>query len=119
MKNYCARFEGVWSFPQFHNRGPVSLMRYFRVMGQVSVLLPEALVREARLDQGDVSLETAKFVALELFREQKVSIGRAAELCGVALAEFQEYARQHEVPIFYYGSEQEAEDRRALAKLGL
>jgi predicted HTH domain antitoxin len=94
-------------------------VRYLEVMGHVSVLLPEDLVREARLDDGDVSVETAKVVALELFREQRVSLGRAAELCGVPLAEFLEYVRRHEVPILYYGANEQAEERRALAKLGL
>lgn len=81
--------------------------------------MPEALVREAGLDKGDVSLETAKVVPLGLFRERKVSIGRAAELCGVTLTEFLEVAWQHGVPILRHGAEEQAEDKRALAKMGL
>lgn len=64
-------------------------------------------------------MESKKTLALGLFRDQKISIGRAVELCGVTVAEFHEFARQHAVPILQYGSEQQAEDARALAKLGL
>jgi hypothetical protein len=50
-------------------------------MATVNVDLPADLVSVAKLDQGNVSQEAAKFIALELFREGTVSIGRAAELC--------------------------------------
>lgn len=64
-------------------------------------------------------MASKRLLALALFREQKLSIGGAAELCGVTVAEFHEFARQHLVPIFQYGTEQQAEDARALIKLGL
>ena len=47
-------------------------------------------LREARLD-----------VALELLRESKVSMGRAAELAGVTLYEMLDLARQRGVPSGY------------------
>ena len=37
--------------------------------------LPADLVSAAKLDRGDVSLETAKFIALELFREGTIALG--------------------------------------------
>ena len=42
--------------------------------------LPSDLVVAAKLDQGNVSEEAAKLIALGLFRGS-VSLGRAAELC--------------------------------------
>jgi predicted HTH domain antitoxin len=87
-------------------------------MGTVSLELPADLVSAARLDQGDVSREAAKFIALELFREGKLSIGRAAELCQTPLEAFMEFAGEHEVP-WHYGIAELEEDRRTLERLGL
>jgi predicted HTH domain antitoxin len=86
-------------------------------MSQVKVLLSEDLVKAAHLESGEVSLEAAKLIALELFREQKVSIGRAAELCGVPLATFMDFAAAHEVPPLNYDHADLKHDRRTLAKL--
>lgn len=65
---------------------------------------------------GDLAKETAKLLALELFREDKVSMGRAAELCQTPIAVFMEFAAEHEVPL-HYGVAELEEDRRTLAKL--
>lgn len=92
-------------------------MGYREDMSQVNVILPEELVKAARLDQGNVSQEAAKLIALELFREQKVSVGRAAELCGVPLAAFMDFAAAHEVPPINYGLADLEQDRQTLAKL--
>jgi predicted HTH domain antitoxin len=86
-------------------------------MAAVNLELPADLVVAAKLDQGDVSQEAAKLIALELFREGIVSLGRAAELCSTPLAVFMEFAAAHGVPPLNYGMEQLEEDRRTLAKL--
>jgi predicted HTH domain antitoxin len=88
-------------------------------MATVNVELPSDLVVAAKLDQGNVSEEAAKLIALELFREWTVSIGRAAELCATPLAIFMDFAAAHGVPPLNYGPEQLEEDRRTLSKLRL
>jgi predicted HTH domain antitoxin len=86
-------------------------------MANVTVDLPADLVSVAKLDQGDVSQEAAKFIALELFREGTVSLGRAAELCATPLAAFMDFAAGHGVPPLRYGMAQFEEDRLTLNKL--
>ena len=86
-------------------------------MATVNVELSAELVSAAKLDQGNVSREAAKLIALELFREGTVSLGRAAELCATPLAAFMDFATAHGVPSLNYGTEQLEEDRRSLAKL--
>lgn len=81
--------------------------------------MPVALVQAAKLDASDLSQEAARLLALELFREQKVSIGRAAELCRTPLAAFMDFAAKHEVSPIRYGVTELEEDRRTLAELGL
>jgi predicted HTH domain antitoxin len=88
-------------------------------METVLLKLPADLVRAADLDSGDPSKEAAKLLALELFRENKISLGRAAELSQTPLALFMDFAAQHEVSPIRYGEQELEEDRRTLAELGL
>jgi len=58
-------------------------------MKTLQVELPVDLVALAKLDRGSgVSQEAAKLIALELFREDEISLGRAAELCRKPLEAF-------------------------------
>jgi predicted HTH domain antitoxin len=63
----------------------------------------------SQLNAGDLAKETAKLLALELFREDKVSMGRAAELCYTPIEAFIEFAAEHEVPL-HYGTAELEED---------
>ena len=85
-------------------------------MGLIHLHLPAELVKAASLDQGNVSEETAKLIALQLFREDKVSLGRAAELCGTPLEEFLAFASDRQVPL-HYGFAEVEEDRLAFQRL--
>jgi predicted HTH domain antitoxin len=82
-----------------------------------SLELPTDLLQVvSQLNAGDLAEETAKLLALELFREDKISMGRAAELCHTHLEAFMEFAAEHEVPL-HYGIAELEEDRRTLARL--
>jgi predicted HTH domain antitoxin len=85
-------------------------------MAAVNLQLPADLVSLAKLDQGDVSEEAAKMIALVLFREDKVSLGRAAELCQTPLEAFMEFAAEHGVPL-HFGLQELEEDRRTAERL--
>ena len=87
-------------------------------MQKVSVEISSELVSAAGLDAGNLSAETARLLALELYREDKVSLGRAAELCRMPLEKFMEFAARHNVPLHYDAGALE-EDRRTLERLGL
>jgi predicted HTH domain antitoxin len=84
-------------------------------METVTVELPAALLRAAKLDASDLSQEAARLLALELFREEKVSLSRAAELCGTPLAAFMDFAAAHDVSPIRYGVSELEQDRRILA----
>jgi predicted HTH domain antitoxin len=82
-----------------------------------SLELPADLLQVvSQLNAGDLAGETAKLLALELFREDKISMGRAAELCHTPLAAFMEFAAEHNAPM-HYGLAELEQDRRTLAKL--
>lgn len=87
-------------------------------MQTVSVEIPEELVRAAGWSFENLSAEAVPLLALELYREDKISLGRAAELCQMAIERFMEFSARHNVPL-HYGNQDLEEDRRTLERLGL
>ena len=85
-------------------------------MKLVQVQLSEALAEAAQLNRADPSPDAARLLALELFREDKVSLGRAAELCQTPVEAFMEFAGQRDVPL-HYGVAELDEDRRTMQRL--
>jgi len=73
-------------------------------MESVRIELPSALLRAANLDNENLSQEAARLLALELFREEKVSLGRVAD--------FMDFAAKHGVPPLRYSHEDLEEERR-------
>jgi predicted HTH domain antitoxin len=92
---------------------------YLKGVDTVRVDLPADRLQAAKLDFANPSQEAARLLALELFREEKISLGRAAELCRTPLAAFMDFAAAHEVSPIRYGLTELEEDRRTLAELGL
>ena len=88
-------------------------------MQTVNVKLPSELLRVANLDQRNLSKEAARLLALELYREGKVSLARAAELCQAPLAAFMDFASNHGVPPLHYSFEDLEEDRQTGNRLEL
>jgi predicted HTH domain antitoxin len=86
-------------------------------METVRIELPSDLLRAANLEESNLSQEAARLLALELYREDKVSLGRAAELCQTPLASFMDFAAKHGVPPLRYGFEDLEEERRTADRL--
>lgn len=93
-------------------------MRYLENMQTVRVEIPEELVVAAGLDADNLSAEATRLLAMELYREDGVSLGRAAELCHLPVEQFMEFAGRHNVPL-HYGADDLEKDRRTLERLGL
>jgi predicted HTH domain antitoxin len=85
-------------------------------MEAVQVALPIDLLRAAGVNLADASREAAMLLTLELYRENKISLGRAAELCQSSVEAFMVFAGRHEVPMHYSATDLE-EDRRTLERL--
>jgi predicted HTH domain antitoxin len=86
-------------------------------METVDIKLPSELLKAANLEQSSLSLEAARLLALELYREDRLSLGRAAELCQTPLAAFMEFAAKHGVPPLRYSFEELEEERRTADRL--
>jgi predicted HTH domain antitoxin len=87
-------------------------------METVRVELPSVLLKAENLeDGGNVSQAAARLLALELYREDKVSLERAAALCQTPLAAFMEFAAQRGVPPLRYNYEDLDQERRSSDQL--
>jgi predicted HTH domain antitoxin len=87
-------------------------------MESVDVKLPSELLRAANLEESSsLSQEAARLLALELYREDKISLGRAAELCQTPLAAFMDFAAKHGVPPLRYSFEDLEEERQIADRL--
>ena len=85
-------------------------------MNGVQITVPAELLEAAGVNPADASRESARLLALELYRENKVSLGRAAELCEMPIEAFMVFAGKHEAPMHYGVSDLE-EDRLTLERL--
>ena len=87
-------------------------------METVNIVVPAALLKAANLEEANLSQEASRLLALELYREDKVSLGRAAELCQTPLADFMDFVAKHGVPPLRYSFEELEEERRSSDRLG-
>lgn len=89
-------------------------------METVDLKLPSELLQAANLEGGSLSEETARLLALELYREGKLSLGRAADLCQTSVAAFMEFAARHGVPpLRQNGEDMESRSRTLSAGSGV
>lgn len=65
------------------------------------------------MEASNLSQAGARLLALEVYREDKVSLGLAAELCETSLAAFMDFAAKHGVPPLRYSFEDLEEERRS------
>lgn len=84
-------------------------------MPSVQVELSAELVALSQGADAQPSRAAAKLIALELYREHRVSLGKAAELAGMALEEFMEFSAQREIPLHYTPPDWEADHTAARA----
>jgi predicted HTH domain antitoxin len=87
-------------------------------MATFTVEISEEFFTLAALTGGTPARNIAMLLALELFREGRASLGRAAELAGMGIEEFMEFAAHRQVPL-HYTRDDWAEDRETAGRLKL
>lgn len=86
-------------------------------MSTVQVELPVELLELS--GTGEVPTKAARHImALELFRERRATLGKAAELAGLSVEQFMDFSARREVPLNYELADLEA-DRTTAKALGL
>lgn len=85
-------------------------------MRTVTLEFPDELLLLAGFRTEHLSQEALKLIVLELFREEVLSLGKAAELCGLSISEFMEFAALRQVPL-HYGEQELQQDREQFERL--
>lgn len=81
--------------------------------GTVKVPIPKELKDIFNVGEDEIGKEALKSIAIELYREGKISMGKAAEIAGVSKIEMMGILREKEVPL-QYSEEDLEEDLKAL-----
>ncbi len=85
-------------------------------MPNVTIEIPAEVLTLAGLPGVSDSNRATLLLALELYREGRVSLGRAAELAGAGIEEFMEFSAHRQVSL-HYGEADLAEDRATAERL--
>jgi predicted HTH domain antitoxin len=81
--------------------------------------VPSDLLALLRKSRREMEQEVQLWIALELFRQRKISAGRATELAGISLSDFMDLTRQHSVEWMSYTDDElrvELREAKALAE---
>ena len=85
-------------------------------MPNVTIEIPADVLTLADVPGVSDSNRATLLLALELYREGRVSLGRAAELAGVGIEEFMEFSAHRQVSL-HYGEADLAEDHATAERL--
>ena len=77
------------------------------------VTFPDDLLESTKLTEAELIRE----LALTLFQSERLTLGQAAQLCGVPQLNFQRLLASRKIPI-HYGPEEMQEDLRRVEGLG-
>ncbi|MFQ6093712.1 MAG: UPF0175 family protein [bacterium] len=83
----------------------------------LQVDFPEDVFFTLRKSKRGLEQEVKKIVALELFRQRRLSSGKAAQLAGMCLSDFMDLTREHKIPWVEYTEEElkkEVEEAREI-----
>ncbi|WP_297509273.1 UPF0175 family protein [Thermococcus sp.] len=85
-------------------------------MGEVTVTVPSDLARILKVDRDEVPKVVRLYLAIELYREGLVSLGKAAEIAGLSKWEMMEVLASKGIPLNYTRRDLE-EDIETLERL--
>jgi predicted HTH domain antitoxin len=82
-------------------------------MATVFIEIPSEVIHAARMTPEELRRE----LAIHLFREEKLSFGKARELAGMNVWDFQNLLGSRNIPV-HYGMEEYEEDLKTLKEMG-
>ena len=85
-------------------------------MGVTSVEIPKDLALLLKTREKDLPKKVKEILAVELYKEKIISIGKAAEIAGLSKWEMFEILAMKKIPLQYYPEDLE-EDIKTLRKL--
>ncbi|POQ98385.1 hypothetical protein AU468_13600 [Alkalispirochaeta sphaeroplastigenens] len=73
---------------------------------KVNLEIPDSVLLALNENENELVAKMKVFSALEYYRQNKLSLGKAAELANVSTARFTEILGQHDIPSIRYSPEQ-------------
>lgn len=74
-------------------------------------------LRAEGFDKNSLQREAQISIAVRLFEDHRLSLGKAAELAGVPLVRFMDILRQFKVPIVEYGEDELSQDLQTIESI--
>ncbi len=84
-------------------------------MKTITLELPDELLELSGFHTDSLSHDALSMIVLELYREEAISLGKAAQLTGLTIDGFMEFSSSRKVPLHYTEAEME-EDRLTLQR---
>ncbi|MCL2704377.1 MAG: UPF0175 family protein [Defluviitaleaceae bacterium] len=66
------------------------------------ISIPENIVLSTRQSTKEFEKEAKRAIALKFYKDEKLSLGQAAELAGFTKYEFIRYLGDHQIPVFRF-----------------
>lgn len=85
---------------------------------RTEIELPKELLLICRVKESEIDIFLKKLIAVELYKEEIVSMGKAAEIAGISKIDFIDFLRERKIPV-RYGREEIEKDIETLKKLEL
>ena len=80
---------------------------------RIEVQLPRNLLGTLNMPAEELGQKAVEWIALELFREDKISGGKAAEIMGLTKAQFIDFLNRRRIPYLDATPEELVEDMKA------
>lgn len=77
---------------------------------KIKVEVPEEILLATRFSKEDMAKEFKKITAMELYREGKLSLGKASKLANLCISDFIDFLGIHKVSVFEYTKEELEEE---------
>lgn len=74
---------------------------------KTQLLLPKEIIKICRVRESELPKFLNKTIAVELFREGMISIGKAAEISGISKHEMMDALASKKIPLHYSGEDLE------------
>lgn len=83
----------------------------------VSIEIPRDLLGVLEVPRNQLKARLSELIAVELFREGKISSGKGAELLGVSKLDFIRMLAKRDIPYFTQSSDELADEIREIDRL--
>ncbi|OHD11208.1 MAG: hypothetical protein A2086_08365 [Spirochaetes bacterium GWD1_27_9] len=86
-------------------------------MTQLKIEIPESIIIALNESENEFLKKMKIYSAMEYFKENKLSLGKAAELAGMKKIDFMMFLGEHNIPVINYSTEDFEKELEVLQKI--